>query len=281
MSRAPPDSGYLSRAGRLKSLLHALAFCLTAALALVVASIASRQFPGWPEEVVIGAVAALLTWALTAAFLRRDRKRFGDVGLAWDRRTHVRFFIGLAIGFALVGVHVAILASTGDVVWTRNSGVDATGTVVAAFGYLLLALREEIAFRGYPLRTLLPAFGAAGAQLMVMAVFVAEHRLGGATWSNAIIGAGLGALVFGMAALATRGIALALGLHAAWNFGDWMRGGKQGHGVWTMHIEKAHSAHVDQVALAAYAAIMLLMLFFFAVIHRQNEIPVSKRDPGI
>lgn len=281
MSRAPPNSGYLSGAGRLKSLLHALAFFLTAAAALVAASIASRQFPGWPEEIVIGAVGAFLTLALTAAFLRWDRKSFSDVGLAWDRRTHTRLLIGLAIGFALVAVHVAIVANTGEVTWTRNNGIDATEPVVAALGYVLLALREEIAFRGYPLRTLLPTFGAAGAQLMVMAVFVAEHRLGGATWSNAIVGSGLGALVFGMAALATRGIALPLGLHAAWNFGDWMRGGKGGHGLWTMHIEKAHSAHVDELAMMAYAAIMLPMLLFFAVLYRRNQNPGGKDDPGI
>jgi len=29
-----------------------------------------------------------------------------------------------------------------------------------------------------------------------------------------------------MAALATKGLALPIGLHAAWNIGDWARGGK-------------------------------------------------------
>jgi len=254
----------------LKSLLHALAFFLAAAVALVIASIVASHFPGWPEEIVIGLVGVLLTLALTTVFLRWDRKSFNDVGLAWDRRTHTRFLIGLAIGFALVALHATIVASTGQVSWIRNNEVDATGMAVTALGYGLLALREEIAFRGYPLRTLLPAFGAVSAQLMVMAVFVAEHRLGGATWSNAIFGSGLGALVFGMAALVTRGIALPLGLHAAWNFGDWMRGGKGDQGMWIMRIEEAHSAHVDEVAMVAYVSIMLLTLFLLAVLYRRN-----------
>jgi membrane protease YdiL (CAAX protease family) len=188
----------------------------------------------------------------------------------------MRFLIGLAIGFALVALHAAIVASTGQVNWTRNSKVDAMGIAVAALGYGLLALREEIAFRGYPLRTLLPAFGAVGAQLTVMAIFVAEHRLGGATWSNAVFGSGLGALVFGMAALVTRGIALPLGLHAAWNFGDWMRGGKGDRGMWTMRIEEAHSAHINEVAMVAYVSIMLLTLFCFAVLYHRNRITGAK-----
>ena len=265
----------------LKSLLNTLAFFLAAAVALVVASIVARHFTGWPEDLVIGAVGVLLTLALTAVFLRWDRKNFNDVGLAWNRRTHTRLLIGLAIGFTLVVIHVAIVASTGQVSWVRNNEVDATGIAVTALGYGLLALREEIAFRGYPLRTLLPVFGAVSTQLMVMAVFVAEHRVGGATWSNAIFGSGLGALVFGMAALVTRGIALPLGLHAAWNFGDWMRGGKGDQGMWIMRIEESHSAHINEVAMVAYVSIMLLTLFWFAVLYRRNQIAGSKGDPGI
>lgn len=255
----------------LKSLLHVLAFFLVAAIALIVASIVARHFPEWPEEIVIGVVGVLLTLGLTTAFLRWDRKSFNDVGLAPDRRTHIRFLIGLAIGFTLVALHAAVVASTGQVNWTRNNEVDATGIAAAALGYGLLALREEISFRGYPLRTLLPAFGAIGAQVMLMAVFVAEHRLGGATWGNAIFGSGLGALVFGMAALVTRGIALPFGLHVAWNMGDWMRGGKGDGGIWIMRVEETHLAHINQVAMGAYAAIMLLTLFLFVILYRRKS----------
>jgi membrane protease YdiL (CAAX protease family) len=261
----------LTAVARLKPLLQALAFCLTTAVALVAASIAARQLPGWPEEVVVGIVGVLLTLALTAAFLHWNRKSFNDIGLAPDRRTPVRFLIGVAVGFTLVGLHLAIVAGTGHVDWIRNGGNQMNGIGTAILGYGLLALREEIAFRGYPLRTLLPAFGATGAQLMVMAVFIVEHRLGGATWSNAVFGAGLGALVFGMAALATRGIALPLGLHAAWNLGDWMRGGKGDQGMWIMRIEEGHSLQVDQTAMAAYVSIMLLTFLVFLALYRRNR----------
>ena len=262
-------------AAQLKSLLQALAFCLAAAFALVVASIVSRHVPGWSEEVVVGAVGVLLTLALTTTFLSCQRKSFDDIGLAPDRNTATRFVIGLALGLTLVALHLAIVAGTGHVSWIRNSAIDARGVVAAALGYGLLALREEIAFRAYPLRTLLPAFGALGAQLFMMAIFVAEHRLGGATWSNAVFGAGLGALVFSMAALATRGIALPFGLHAAWNLGDWMRGGKGDHGLWIMRIEEGHSVQISTIAMVAYASLMLLPLVVFSVLYRRNRIASS------
>jgi len=267
----------LAATARLKTLLLALAFCLATAVALVVASIAARQLPAWPEEIVVGVVGVLLTLALTAAFLRWDRKRFKDIGMAPDRHTAARFVIGVAAGFLLVALHLAIVASAGHVEWVRNSGSQAKGISIALLGYGLLALREEIAFRGYPLRALLPAFGATGAMLMVMAVFVVEHRLGGANWSSAVFGAGVGALVFGMAALATRGIALPLGLHAAWNLGDWIRGGKGDQGMWIMRIEEGHSLRVEQTAMTAYVSIMLLTFLVFLVLYRRNRTAPENR----
>lgn len=260
----------LPATGRWKLLLHVLAFFLLTALALVIASIVARQLPDWPEEVVIGAVGVMLTLLLTATFLWWDGKRFPDIGLAWERGTTKRFFLGLLIGFILVAVHLAALASSGHVSWVRNPKVDIAGIGIAVIGYGLLALREELAFRAYPLRTLLPPFGAVGAQVIVMLVFVVEHRLGGASWTTAVFGSGLGALVFGMAALATRGIALPLGIHLAWNLGDWARGGKGGNGPWSMQIDPAHSAQIDRLAMTAYVAIMVSALLGLMLVYRRS-----------
>ncbi|WP_206413755.1 CPBP family intramembrane glutamic endopeptidase [Lysobacter enzymogenes] len=255
----------------LKAVVRALGFCAAAALVLVLASIAAKNFAAFREEIVVGAVGVALTFALTAIFLRCERRGFSDVGLAWRRGTLAHFGIGCALGGALLALHVAAMSMSGKVSWTRNESVDASGMVAAAVGYLLLALREEMAFRAYPLRTLLPALGAVGAQGIVFAVFVLEHRLGGASWINAIFGAGLGALVFGMAALATRGIALPFGMHVAWNFGDWLRGGKGNQGGWVMHVDEAHTTYIEIFGLATYAVIMLLALTALIVLYRRAD----------
>ena len=43
----------------------------------------------------------------------------------------------------------------------------------------------------------------------------------------------VGSLLWGVALLITRGFAILIGMHAAWNFGDWMRssGGKAEGGI--------------------------------------------------
>jgi len=128
--------------------------------------------------------------------------------------------------------------------------------IIEILGYVLLATREELAFRGYPLRKLAADYGVLRAQVLVAALFVIEHKLGGATWTNSLVGSGLGALVFGMAALASRGLAFPIGLHGAWNIGDWARGTKGGTGLWQIAYPPESPAHVERLAMTSYAAVM-------------------------
>jgi membrane protease YdiL (CAAX protease family) len=73
-----------------------------------------------------------------------------------------------------------------------------------------------------------------------------------------------------MATLATRGLALPLGLHAAWNLGDWARGGKGESGLWMTRVDDGYATGVEMVAMTGYAAIMLLALATFWVLYRRR-----------
>src|SRR5205814_5127242 len=79
-----------------------------------------------------------------------------------------------------------------------------------------------------------------------------EHVAGGSTWLHAFFGAGVGSLLFGMAALATRGLALPIGLHAAWNFGDWVHGGKDSIGLWHPIVADGFRHRADSAAMVCY-----------------------------
>lgn len=251
-----------------------LLFFLACMALLIAVGGLPRHVPSLPAEAAVGAVATLGTLCVTALFLWWDGRHFRDIGLAPDRRSMLRFVVGSVIGLSLVAVHMALVAASGYVQWVAVPSVNLSSVALAAIGYGLLACREEVAFRGYPLWTLASAFGIWGAQAIVMAVFVVEHLLGGDTWVNALIGSGLGALVFGMAAFATRGLALPIGLHAAWNFGDWMRGGKGGGGIWTSIVSPGHEAQASGLGMAAYACVMLLALAGFWLLYRKvNQVP--------
>jgi membrane protease YdiL (CAAX protease family) len=239
---------------------------------ILLASIApvERRFQ-LPPGLLTGAITSVGTFLLTIAFVRWDVLRLEDVGAAFDRRSPMRFGIGFLLGVLLVAFHVLIEATVGHIRWARSEGPGSGTIAVTLVTYVLLACREELAFRGYPLRRLYSLIGLWGSQLTVALVFAAEHVAGGSTWMGAIFGAGVGSLLFGMAAIATRGLAVPIGLHAAWNFGDWMHGGKGAGGLWHPIVLENYRNRADEAAWAGYLVVMLLATLTFWWTIERNE----------
>lgn len=249
-------------------------FLFFIACAVLLTSIApiERQLPGLPAGLFIGLVTSVGTLILTILFVRWDGLALRDVGAAIGRQSPLRFAIGFLLGLLLVGLHTSIVAISGDVRWVRIESVRIASVAAPLVTYVLLSCREELAFHGYPLRRLNSFFGLAAAQLIVAVVFALEHVAGGSTLMQAFLGAGVGSLLFGMASIATRGLALPIGLHAAWNLGDWMRGGKGSGGLWRpIGVE-----HADRAEMIGYLAVMLSATLAFWWFNRT----VAKTSPA-
>ncbi len=235
-------------------------FGICAALLMVAAPVLAKV-PGLWSQVVLGVLTSLGTYAGTRLFLRWDGVGPGDVGVAVTGRSWARMVVGFGLGLLLVGAQTLGVRATGHITWARTAAVSFEPVVVALMAYVALAAREELAFRGYPLRRLEGAFGTWAAQLGVAAVFALEHVAGGYSWKNAVLGAAVGSLLFGMAAIATRGLAVPIGMHAAWNFGQWMLGEKETAGFWRPVVARGYNASVDHAGMVAY-----LMVFGAAIV---------------
>jgi len=249
-------AGAWSAAGRV------LLFLMSCAAVLIVAGSLGKSVGLWAAALV-GTVASVATLLLTWIFVRWDGLRLGDVGAAPGRGSGVRFVAGFGLGLMLVAVRTLLTGTGGHVVWVRTGPLAAGPLMVMLLGYVALACREELAFRGYTLRRLESAFGGWVALLVVGIAFALEHRAGGYSWTNALLGAFAGSLLFGMAALATRGLAVPIGLHAAWNFGDWLTGGKDAVGIWRLVIKPGYEGHVAHVAMASYLVVFGLATIGF------------------
>lgn len=59
------------------------------------------------------------------------------------------------------------------------------------------------------------------------------------SWSLSLFGPFAGAILFGLAALATRGIGVPLGIHIAFNLGHWVMGQNEICGFWHASIDPA------------------------------------------
>jgi membrane protease YdiL (CAAX protease family) len=252
---------------------------ISCAIVLIAAGAAMPRLPGQWSQVALGVSTSLVTLALTVLFARWDQLDLKDVGAAITSRSWPRLAIGFLIGLGLVALQASLVGLAGHVRWVRSPAVEFSSSGVALATYLVLACREELAFRGYPLRRLDWFLGPYTAQLLVAFIFAAEHVAGGYSWKNALLGVATGSLLFGMAALATRGLAVPIGLHAAWNFGQWVLGGKEVPGPWTAIIKPEIRAQVEQVGMISYLIVMVLAMFAFWHLYR-GKITADGSDPG-
>jgi CAAX protease family protein len=244
-----------SQVERWPVLARVFLFMLGCALVLIIISSFGSNLPQQWFPAIVGLAASIATMILTLIFIRWDRIQLADIGASPRRNSILRLLLGFAAGFLLVAAQTCLFTLAEHARWIRSNAPVATPIMIALVTYLLLACREELAFHGYPLRRLNRLFGPVTAQSAVALVFALEHRAGGYSWTSAFFGAFLGSLLFGMAALATRGLAVPIGLHAAWNFGQWMIGEKESPGLWRAIVPAGPSANADHFALLAYVMV--------------------------
>jgi uncharacterized protein len=204
---------------------------------------------------LLGAVTAIATLILTLIFLRWEKPRPADIGTAFRSQSILRLALGFATGTLIVALESFLIVLICHVRWRRTPDVNRSQVLLALLAYLFLATREELAFRGYPLRRLDNYLGPWPAQLIIATAFALEHRLGGYSWSNALLGAFTGSILFGMAALATRGLAVPIGLHAAYNFGHWLIGQKEQPGLWQPVVPQADATQLAHAEMAVYVIV--------------------------
>ena len=274
----PPTSE--NKAFRWRLLGRVVLFFLSCALVLALTAPLTQKVPRPWGNLVLGIVAASGAFVLTVFFVRWEGLLLKNVGAAPARGSLLRFTSGFLVGLVLVAIYASISAAAGHVRWVRAPETGFLAASINLFTYIALAAREELGFRGYPLLRLQKFFGVWGAQIIVAIAFAAEHMAGGWPLSRAFLGAGVGSLLFGMAAIATRGLALPIGLHAAWNFGDWALGGKGPHGLWTVILKEGHQQRAQHIGTIGYLVVMGLATLAFWVWYRsRNKIQFTPNSP--
>jgi membrane protease YdiL (CAAX protease family) len=274
-----PDQANASPASRWSALGRVALFWLGYGAALFLGGWLSATFlppSSLQQRTAYGAIASVGTLAVMWLLLRNERRRAADIGLALDRGSAPRLLLGCAIGFGLVAVYAAIIALTGNVHWERGSSIGPPAIAMNVAMFFALSSMEELGFRGYSLRRLEQPFGLWPALLIVAVMFGVYHFLMGWPLAKALIGAGTGSLLYGMAALASRGLALPIGLHAAWNIGDWMLGVKDSTGFWKPVVAEGSDARAQLAGSISYCTVTVAAtLAFWLWYRRQQKLPIS------
>lgn len=191
--------------------LATLAICLPVALVLVL----SNQIPDkalrafWPPL-----LASLCGYAGYLFYVRKAERR-AHAELQGPRAGR-ELGAGLLLGGALFLAVLAILGACGSY---RLVGAGAwIGMAKSLTEMLMIALLEELLFRGVLQRIPERSLGSWGALILSSLLFALAHLPNEHITIFAVANTLLAGLMFGAAFLATRRLWLAIGMHFAWNF---------------------------------------------------------------
>jgi membrane protease YdiL (CAAX protease family) len=193
----------------------ALFFVILTALLLPLILISRAGESGVPlwQQAAIVLIASLICQAAR-------RKPMAELLGAFDRKWPFQLAIGLALGAALMAIPAAFLAAGNWVTWRANADwTDAIGATILILA--AAAAAEELLFRGFLFQRLIDGLGAWPAQLLIAALFTLTHSdaLGELGALGYLAGANIfvASIMFGLAYLRTRSLALPIGLHFAAN----------------------------------------------------------------
>lgn len=229
----------------LPPLLRVALFLAGYLLVLFATSVFKDMAPPRYADLLWGTISALGLVALTWMFLRRERRRFADVGMQPDSATAWRVAGGLAGGVAVYALALLIISvALGPLRLAAPTWPGAARWASMLVSYLALSCMEELGFRAYALRTLVPAVGRWAGQIVIAVLFGLSHLAYGWSFSSIFMGVIPSGLLFGAVAMRRGGLALAIGVHAGVNLAQWIVGEKGSPGVWTIGADPAATARL-------------------------------------
>ena len=260
---------------RKSTIIRVVVFCLLCAVILGTLSGLIKDFSSeWKQHLLL-IVTIAITYGLTILFVKWARLQLKDVGVAANNMTFKKVAIGFGIGLFMTMLQPAFVLLFGHYKIALTPSFSFYTILFYFTLYILVAVREELAFRGFPLFSLNYRFGLWTAQIIIFIIFSLEHVAGGMTWFQAFIGAGTGALLFGLAALKSNGIALPIGLHSAWNFGQWCLGFKKETGLLQGITEKGFENIVERNGWISYLVIMTVAIVLFYFYRPKNTLTIQ------
>lgn len=216
--------------------------------------------PKW-GQLVWGLASSAILLPLIFVFLRWEGRTFREIGLNVEVMSGPRLVAGTVVGLATFAVILWLTSMiAGPIQLTR--GIASRGTtVLSGFTFLALACMEELGFRGYALRTLVRTLGMWRAQAIVAFAFGLCHVAYGWSWVNISLGVMPWALVFGIAATSSRGLAMPLGVHAGVNFAQWAV--SDNSGIWKLVINDQFRPRIGLVSRIIDITVALLLAVLF------------------
>jgi uncharacterized protein len=257
-----------------KYITKSILFCVVFTGLLVIFSFAKGFIPNNFERLAHGTIGTLAAFLATVLFLKFDGKRFSDVGLTLQRKTIPRFFIGVVVGIGIMGILVISVIYFTDLGIVTNPKSNFLNFLLVTSPLFLLAFMEELGFRAYPLEIQKDKVGIRLSIIITSVLFALYHIVNGWSIASSFYGPAVWGLIFGLAAIYSKGIAMPTGIHYAANLTDSAFGGKNTTGsLWI--VNQPDDTIVTPEGIDWTTILPSLALLVFAIIcielHRRRK----------
>jgi len=175
--------------------------------------------PGKLLQIVIISLflTSFLSIALTVIFRRYiDRRSVKSLGFQWQP-FQPDAITGFCLGVALLGAGTLLLFGTNNLDWT-DVHVKAGDLFTGLALMVLIALTEEMVFRGYILNNLMESMNKWAALSVSAVLFTLAHAGNPGITSVAVVNLLLAGGLLGINFIYTRNIWFAICFHFSWNF---------------------------------------------------------------
>jgi membrane protease YdiL (CAAX protease family) len=197
-------------------------FIALIALSRVIYPYASEQLQDWGvTKEWLSPLSALFVLVVTWICMRLRRQSLAEVGFNMDYKWFRQLSAGMGIGSLQIALIVLLMFFAGGVQLTVNTQVMTSTILISLYAFLFSVLMEEILFRGFIFQRLIDGIGVWKAQISLAILFAIGHVTNPEVNQDTIIFAtldiALGAILFGLAYIKTKSLALPIGLHFGWN----------------------------------------------------------------
>jgi len=178
--------------------------------------LASQEWSPLVEQAML-VFLLLLGYAAMGAWMDRQRGPIGAQGLTRRPGWLGEAGLGLSVGWSIAVICVLPLVAVGGIAIVLALQPSAWGWLLAdALFFALLALAEEIAFRGYGFQRFVRAVGPIGAALGFAAIYgIIQALLPGASHASVAVSVAF-SLVLSTAYLRTRALWVSWGINFGW-----------------------------------------------------------------
>lgn len=206
-----------------------------------------------------------------------DRESFKEIGFNFTNR-FTDILIGIIFGFFMMGLGTLFLMSI-DAVTYKGVNLNMYQLCHMFFLFCIVALKEELFYRGYILRNMMYSFNKYLALVISASVFSLLHGINADLTLLAFINIFLGGIMLGLAYMYNKNLSLPIALHFSWNLFQSLFGINAGDAPYSLFVfEKSESGMIniggvsfEQPLLFTFMHIILIFAIYIWYRKKQNK----------